>query len=63
MATLNGSYHFVATKYLYTAGTPHGLTQDFITFLASDAMATRLRDLDYIGCSQLSGSKISGSCQ
>jgi ABC-type phosphate transport system substrate-binding protein len=62
-ATLRGAYHFVATEYLYTAERPHGLTSAYLDYLSSDAMAVRLRDRDYIGCTELSGTSLSGQCR
>ncbi|TYB41079.1 substrate-binding domain-containing protein [Actinomadura chibensis] len=61
-ATLKGSYHFVATEYLYTAGRPRGLTADYLQFLTSDPMTARLRDHSYVGCSELSGTALAGQC-
>jgi ABC-type phosphate transport system substrate-binding protein len=61
-ATLKGAYRFVATEYLYTAGQPHGLTAGYLDFLKSDALAAQLRDRDYVGCSELSGTALSGQC-
>lgn len=62
-ATLRGSYHFVATEYIYTVGQPHGLTADYLDFLTSDAMSVRLRDRDYVGCAELSGTAVAGQCR
>lgn len=61
-ATLDGSYHFVATEYLYTAGQPRGLTADYLAFLTSDPMTARLREHSYVGCSELSGTALAGQC-
>ncbi|WP_243719653.1 substrate-binding domain-containing protein [Actinomadura sp. KC06] len=61
-ATLNGSYHFVATEYLYTAGRPRGLTAEYLAFLTSDPMTARLRDHSYVACSELSGTALAGQC-
>lgn len=59
---LDGSYHFVATEYLYTAGKPAGLTADYLRFLTDDAMTAQLRGHGYIGCSDLHGTKLDGAC-
>jgi ABC-type phosphate transport system substrate-binding protein len=59
---LDGTYPFVATEYLYTAGDPQGLTRDFITYLTDGATSSELRGHGYIGCSDLSGTKLGGAC-
>ena len=59
---LNGDYSFYATEYLYTNGAPGGLAADIIDFLMSRAVAAQLRDTSFIGCSDLSRSKLSGAC-
>lgn len=59
---LAGRYPFVATEYLYTAGKPTDLTADYLQFLTGDAMTARLRGHGYIGCSELSGTKLDGAC-
>jgi phosphate transport system substrate-binding protein len=60
--TLNGDYSFYATEYLYTNGAPRGLEADVIDFLMSRAVAAQLRDTSFIGCPDLSRSKLSGAC-
>jgi phosphate transport system substrate-binding protein len=60
---LSGAYSFVATEYIYTAGSPAGLTADYLNYLTSDAMTARLRDHGYIGCSDLPGTKLDGACR
>src|SRR5438552_8448536 len=59
---LNGTYTFLATEHLYTSGVPAGLAADLINFLTSSAVTAQLRDISFIACSNLAGSKLSGDC-
>ncbi|MGW2054088.1 PstS family phosphate ABC transporter substrate-binding protein [Streptomyces sp. NPDC001840] len=59
---LNGTYLFVATEYLYTAGAPAELAANYLEFLTSDPMTAQLRGHGFIGCSDLEDTELAGSC-
>ncbi|MFD0638753.1 PstS family phosphate ABC transporter substrate-binding protein [Catenulispora yoronensis] len=59
---LHNGYPFVATENLFRAGDRSDLANDFMSFLTSDAMASRLHNDGFVACSEISGTDISGMC-
>jgi ABC-type phosphate transport system substrate-binding protein len=59
---LNRHYTFIATENLYWKGKQTRLARDFISFLTSKPVTALLRRTLFIGCSDLTGTKLNGAC-